>query len=54
MCMPQSIMSHFPPFIRSGRYRGSSLLLSAGRRMRRAALAVLFLWLLTGWALQWW
>ncbi|CAM5199441.1 putative protein OS=Castellaniella defragrans (strain DSM / CCUG 39792 / 65Phen) OX=1437824 GN=BN940_02246 PE=4 SV=1 [Castellaniella denitrificans] len=47
-------MSHFPFFDRPGRYRGSSLLLSAGRRMRRAALAVLFLWLLTGWALGWW
>ncbi|MGA0583542.1 hypothetical protein ACWKWV_03610 [Castellaniella ginsengisoli] len=45
----------FPsPFSRPGRYRGSSLLLSAGQRMRRAALAVAFLWLLTGWALQWW
>ncbi|MHA3904367.1 hypothetical protein ACTPOE_12635 [Castellaniella sp. WN] len=41
-------------FPRPGRYRGSSLSLSAGRRMRRAALAVLFLWLLTGWALEWW
>lgn len=41
-------------FSRPGRYRGSSLLMSAGQRMRRAALAVAFLWLLTGWALQWW
>lgn len=41
-------------FSRPGRYRGSSLLLSAAQRMRRVALAVLFLWLLTGWALQWW
>ncbi|MDY0309991.1 MAG: hypothetical protein RBR29_09435 [Castellaniella sp.] len=45
----------FPPLLsKRGRYRGSSLLLSAGQRMRRAALAVAFLWLLTGWALQWW
>lgn len=36
------------------RYRGSSLLLSAGRRAWRVAWAVLLLWLLTGWALQWW
>ena len=41
-------------FSRPARYRGSSLLLSAGQRMRRVAWAVLFLWLLTGWALQWW
>ena len=41
-------------FTRPRPYRGSSLLLSAGQRMRRVALAVLFLWLLTGWALQWW
>ncbi|WP_323012084.1 hypothetical protein [Castellaniella sp.] len=44
-----------PPFSpRSDRYRGSSLLLSAAQRMRRAAVVVLLLWLLTGWALQWW
>ena len=47
-------MSFVSLFSRPGRYRGSSLLLSAGQRMRRVALAVLFLWLLTGWALQWW
>lgn len=34
-------------------YRGSSLLLSAGQRIRRVILAVLLLWLLTAWALEW-
>ncbi|MER1966791.1 hypothetical protein [Castellaniella sp. GW247-6E4] len=41
-------------FTRPRRYRGSALLLSAGRRMLRASLAVVFLWMLTGWAMQWW
>ncbi|HUH41204.1 MAG TPA: hypothetical protein VL024_10080 [Castellaniella sp.] len=41
-------------FARSRRYRGSALLLSAHQRMLRALLAVILLWLLTGWALQWW
>ena len=41
-------------FSRPGRYRGSSLLLSDGQPMRRGAPAVAVLWLLTGWALQWW
>jgi hypothetical protein len=47
-------MPPFPLSSRSARYRGSSLLLSAGARMGRVALVVLGLWGLTGWALQWW
>ncbi|MDN5842716.1 MAG: hypothetical protein L0H54_04615 [Alcaligenaceae bacterium] len=42
------------PFFRPRRYRGSVLLLSARQRVLRALLAVVFLWALTGWALQWW
>ena len=41
-------------FSRPGRYRGSSLLLSAGQRMRRAAVAGGVLWVLTGGGLLWW
>jgi hypothetical protein len=47
-------MPRLPLFPRPSHYRGSSLLLSAGQRMLRVSLAVLGLWLLTGWALEWW
>ncbi|HEX7386379.1 MAG TPA: hypothetical protein VF285_03760 [Castellaniella sp.] len=47
-------MPLFPLSPRSDRYRGSALLSSAGRRMGRVVLVVLGLWLLTGWAMQWW
>ncbi|MDS1140186.1 hypothetical protein RE432_07030 [Pusillimonas sp. SM2304] len=38
----------------SRRYRGSALLSSSVQRMARVLLAVLFLWMLTGWAMGWW
>ncbi|HEY9571824.1 MAG TPA: hypothetical protein VIR76_01730 [Pusillimonas sp.] len=36
------------------RYRGSALLASCARRMAYTLLAVVFLWCLTAWAMQWW
>jgi len=36
----------------SRRYRGSALLASSGRRVACVMLAVVFLWLLTAWAMQ--
>ncbi|WP_193383940.1 hypothetical protein [Pusillimonas sp. T7-7] len=36
------------------RYRGSALLASGMQRMLRVLPAVLCLWALTGWAMEWW
>jgi hypothetical protein len=36
------------------RYRGSALLASGAQRVFRVLLAVVFLWALTGWAMDWW
>lgn len=47
-------MRPFPLASRSAPYRGSSLFWSAGARMARVAVVVAGLWLLIGWALQWW
>jgi len=35
-------------------YRGSALLASCWLRVARSALAVALLWVMAGWALQWW
>jgi len=35
-------------------WRGSALLASCWSRMARTLLAVVLLWVMAGWALQWW
>lgn len=49
-------MPRFPVSFRrrSRPYRGTALLTSSLARASRVLLAVMFLWMLTGWAMGWW
>jgi hypothetical protein len=50
------IMSQPLPSADTGRsrYRGSGLLVSGIQRIMRVLPVVVFMWLLSGWALGWW
>ncbi|NYT62620.1 hypothetical protein H0A66_09885 [Alcaligenaceae bacterium] len=47
---PRFLSSHQEP----QSYRGSALLASCAQRLAYMLVAVAWLWLLTGWAMEWW